>query len=233
MDTPQARHARQPARAVPGERRRGAASLARRRRLRDRRHQDVRRPAGRRAARADRRQAAVREGDRGRAARRRRSIWPCTAARTCRRCCRTACARRGAAARGCPRRDRAAAPLGRSSRDSGRPESGSVASKTIVHAAWRSAADRHEQRPADRAADAALSRRQIRPDSWQSRHPPAQAGRGRVRRAGAGRRRTAAAGTRRRGSRRQLPADVCVPAPGQGIIAVEVRERRCEGARAS
>ena len=56
----------------------------------DRRHQDVGRSAAGRAAVGDRRQAAVRQGNRGRAARAARSTSRCTAARTCRRCCRTA-----------------------------------------------------------------------------------------------------------------------------------------------
>ena len=68
----------------------GAAASARGVAVRDRRHQDVRRPARGRAAVA--RSAA--SGCSSRRSRTRcstaRSTWPCTAARTCRRCCPTA-----------------------------------------------------------------------------------------------------------------------------------------------
>ena len=82
------RHARKPARAVAGADGGGAARVRRRRR-RARHHQDVGRPAAIGADLGRRQQAAVRQGDRRRAARRRRSTSRSTARRTCRRCFRT------------------------------------------------------------------------------------------------------------------------------------------------
>ncbi len=65
------RHARQPARALAGQHRRGAHRRRRRPAVPHRRHQDRRRSAAGRAALGDRRQGAVRQGNRRRAARRR------------------------------------------------------------------------------------------------------------------------------------------------------------------
>ena len=53
------------------------------------------------------------------------------------------------------------------------PESGKV--EDVVAALGSSPPDRDEQRPARRAVDAALSAREVRADSWQSRHAAPQA----------------------------------------------------------
>ena len=63
-------------------------------------------------------------------------------------------------------------------------------------------------------------------DSRQRRHAPAQARRGRMRGPRAGRRRAEAARARRARSPRTIPVEVSVPAPGQGIIAIEISSDR-------
>ena len=96
---------------------------------------------------------------------------------------------------------------------------------TRVRAAGPRAAHRHQQRPAGRAADARCSRARgscrfaaistrgcassTRASTTRSCSPP-----------------PACAGCSRRAHLGALPPDVCVPAPGQGIIAVEIRDGR-------
>ena len=181
-------------------------------RRRDRRHQDRRRPAAGGAALRGRRQAAVRQGNRGRAARRGRSTSRCTARRTCRRCCRTDSTSRAVLPREDPRdalvlRAAAAARI----------------SRQRLLRLEGDAVDRHRQRASHRAvarcpaacpvspAFAATSIRACGSSTTgdydalvlaAAGHEPARA-RGRI--------------------AAHMPLDVCVPAPGQGIIAVEMR----------
>ena len=153
--------------------------------------QDVRRPAGRRAARADRRQAAfvkeiedaLLDGDDRPGRAQQQGHARGTAGRPG--------PRRGASARGSARRDRAAAravAVGTTARSTGvaqRPAGRrrSRISEDIVRRARRGAAHRHEQRQADRPADAAVSGRQISRDSRQPGHAASKVRRRRVRRA--------------------------------------------------
>ena len=199
--------------------RRRAPRRDRRPAVRDRRHPDIRRSAAGRAAVRSRRQAAVRQGDRGRAAARARSTSPSTAARTCPRRSSDGLTIAGVLPREDPR-DAVVLPSaiegpGVSAEFSGVDE--------LRRHPRPDAVDRHQQRAADRAADAAASRRPVRADPRQPRHPAAEAG---CRRATM-RIVLAAAGLRRLGFGSRisfaLPAAACVPAPGQGIIAIEIR----------
>ena len=104
------RHARQPARAVAGQHRRRAHRRSRRPALPHRRHQDLRRSAAGRAAVGSRRQAAVRQGNRGRAARRRDRPRRAQQQGHAGGAARRADDRRRAAARGSARCGRAAGP---------------------------------------------------------------------------------------------------------------------------
>ena len=205
------------ARAAAGSRcgRRDAVADAprgRRHRRRDRRHQDGGRSAADGAAVGDRRQAAVRQGDRGRAARAATSTSPCTARRTCRRCCPTGSTIAATLPREDPR-DALVLPAG------GRR--GDVAAALAQLGA--TPRDRHEQRPAHRAA-----RCRVIPGA---RFAPIRGNVDtRLRKLDAGEYDAlvlAAAGLRRLGLGDRIsapiPLDVCVPAPGQGIVAIEIR----------
>ena len=112
----------------------------------------------------------------------------------------------------------------RQGRDAHQAISHRPASRTLVAVARPDAVDRHGQRAPHRAAHAAVPGRALRADSRQSRHAPAQARRRRARCAGAGGGRPAAARVRQRGFRSRFRPSACVPAPGQGIVAIEIRE---------
>src|SRR6266850_55878 len=176
------RHARQRARALSGQRGGRAAAREDRHGLRDRRHPHLRRHAGRGVADADRRQARLRQGNRGRAARRRSGPRRPQQQGHARRAARRAGDRRRPAARGrarcgrAPRRRREGAAEGRLVRQHHLVRRAGVAPR-------RHAAPRHEQRPADRAAGEALPGGVVRAHSRQPRHAAAEGGRGAVRRA--------------------------------------------------
>ena len=165
MTSPAARDARQPARAVPGQRRRRCCSRARRRRLRDRRHQDVRRSARRGAAVGDRRQAPVRQGDRGRAARRRDRPGGAQQQGHAGGAAGRPDDRRRAAARGSARRARPAVPDG--------------GARRLTSSRWRvwdrRRASARAACAASRSWTALLPGATVRADSRQPRHAAAQA----------------------------------------------------------
>ncbi len=159
--TPPDRHARQHARAVAGA---GSGAPARgdRRGHRDRRHPHVGRSrqrggARRRAADRWRRQAPVRQGNRGRAARRVDSISRCTAPRICRWCCRPSwswrrsCRGRRRGTRWCCRRRHAGVPR---TLDAvlGRPRSDAAASAPAASGASRSSTGCCRARPSSPSA---------------------------------------------------------------------------------
>ena len=194
--------------------------------MRDRRHQDQRRQTGGGAAVRSRRQAPVRQGDRGRPAAPATWTSRSTAARTCRRCCPTG-SRSGAVL---PRED---------PRDVLVLPGGPRAAGDDRGARWRrlgpARAHRHEQRAADRRARPAVARRVVRADSRESRHAAAQAGPRRVYDVtGAGRGRACGGSGSPTRISFTLPLDACVPAPGPGrdcrsscAPTTRARARRC------
>ena len=101
----------------------------------------------------------------------------------------------------------------------------------LVASSARASVDRHGQRAAHRAARVRSPAARVRRHSRQSRHAAAKLDDGEYDAlvlAAAGLRRL---GFGRRASRRRCPFDVCVPAPGQGIVAIEIRGRRRRDAR--
>ena len=139
------------------------------------------------------------------------------------RAARRARDRRRARARGSARRGRAARGAAATA---GRP------SRTSLPALGQSPRDRHQQRAAGRPADAADSRREVRADARQPGHAAPQAGRGRASTRWCSRRRACAASGSRSRISFTLPLSACVPAPGQGIIAIEIRSGGRADARA-
>ena len=143
---------------------------------------------------------------------RRRS--PSTARRTCRRAARGPRDRRLPAARRSARRDRPpGGPMGRLSGEPRFPAASAVAR----------ADHRHGQRPPRGAARSDVPGGDVRADSRQRRHPAARSSMP----ANYDALVLACAGLRRLGFDERIsaaiPFDRCVPAPGQGIVALEIR----------
>ena len=205
------RHARQPARAVAGARRRRRGSK--------RTASPSRSCVIKTAAIACRPRRCPRSAASGCSSRRSRtrcspatSTSRCTAPRTCRRCCPTGSTIAATLPREDPR-DALVLPAGRAAgRRRGGARSSSDERRAIGTGSVRRIAQLRRVFPA----------RGLPADPRQRRHAAAEARRRRVRRAGARR-----AGLRRLGFGERisaaLPVDECVPAPGQGIIAIEIR----------
>ena len=220
------RHARQPARALAGQHRRGAHRRRRRSAVRDRRHQDLRRSA-----------AGTRRSPRSAAS-------GCSSRKSRTRCssgeidlavhsskdmpavlpdglddCRRAAARRPAATRSCCRSTTPRAQRRSSTVDelvAARADSPSIGTGSV-----RRIAQLTRLFPGARFTPIRgnLDTRLRKLDR-------------RARCAGAGRRRTARLGFASRISL-ALPVDACVPAPGQGIVAIEIAAATSAVARRS